>query len=293
MAVSVDFVARETGSNLWRNKAMTLAAVLTVAVSLSLLGAALFLRQGISNATVKWQHGVNVIVWFHADSSTATQRVIGEELTQNSYVRSCTYHSQAQDYRAALKAVPATAASVLSASTTPASDWCALSNPQEATAVARTFQNSPGVRNVQYPSQAIKNMENVTHALQWAFIIVALVLLISSSVLIVNTIRLAIFSRRKEVSVMKLVGATDWFIRVPFILEGLVQGLLGALVSVLVVLALNWTIDGVSSGNITSIVYRMRLSGADLGWTLVMVVLVGLVVSTVGSGFAVRRFLDV
>src|SRR5579862_2443801 len=63
MAVSIDYVARETASNLWRNRLMTIAAVLTVAVSLSLVGTALLLRQGVAHATTKWQHGVNVLVF--------------------------------------------------------------------------------------------------------------------------------------------------------------------------------------------------------------------------------------
>ena len=85
-------------------------------------------------------------------------------------------------------------------------------------------------------------MQSVIRILQWVFLSVAVVLLLSASVLILNTIRMAIFARRREVSVMKLVGATNWFIRLPFMAEGLIQGLLGAAVAVLVVLALYWGI---------------------------------------------------
>ena len=85
-------------------------------------------------------------------------------------------------------------------------------------------------------------MQNVIHILQWVFLSVAVVLLLSASVLILNTIRMAIFARRREVSVMKSVGATNWFIRLPFMVEGLVQGLLGSAVAVLVVLSLYWGI---------------------------------------------------
>ena len=67
--------------------------------------------------------------------------------------------------------------------------------------------------------------------LQWVFLVVALVLLISAAVLILNTIRMAIFARRREVSVMKLVGATNWFIRIPFMSEGMIQGLIGSAIA--------------------------------------------------------------
>ena len=91
---------------------------------------------------------------------------------------------------------------------------------------------------------------------------------------------------------MKLVGATNWFIRVPFMLEGLVQGLIGALVAVLVVLILNWQLDSASAGNTLSTLYKMRLAGGELAFILVAILLIGIVIGTLGSAFAVRRFLD-
>ena len=122
----------------------------------------------------------------------------------------------------------------------PASFRCELNDPSQASAVYQAFHGKPGVFDVKYPGQQIKTMQSVIRVLQWVFLTVAVVLLLSASVLILNTIRMAIFARRREVSVMKLVGATNWFIRLPFMAEGMIQGLLGAGVAVLVVLALYW-----------------------------------------------------
>jgi cell division transport system permease protein len=122
------------------------------------------------------------------------------------------------------------------------------------------------------------------------------ILLLSASVLILNTIRMAIFARRREVSVMKLVGATNWFIRLPFMAEGLIQGLLGAVVAVLVVLALYWGIglDATkTAANQGNIIVQMSLGGWEVASTCILVGVVGVVVGVVGSAFAVRRFLDV
>jgi cell division transport system permease protein len=122
---------------------------------------------------------------------------------------------------------------------------------------------------------------------------VALVLLLSAGVLILNTIRMAIFARRREVSVMKLVGATNWFIRVPFMSEGLIQGLVGSAISAGVVYILYLIIDhagGTTSSNIFS---AMHLSGGELLWTDVVVVFVGVLIGSLGSAIAIRRFLDV
>ena len=86
MAVSVDYVARETASNLWRNRLMTVAAILTVAVSLSLVGAALLLRQGSANATGTLERGTQVTVWMQPNASHQQVAAVGTELSQLNYV---------------------------------------------------------------------------------------------------------------------------------------------------------------------------------------------------------------
>src|SRR5271169_4997664 len=98
MAVSVDYVARETASNLWRNRLMTVAAVLTVAVSLSLVGTAMLLRQGVAHATVQWQHGVDVNIFLKPGIPPGQKASLETELHELPYVRTVTFRSQAYDY---------------------------------------------------------------------------------------------------------------------------------------------------------------------------------------------------
>jgi cell division transport system permease protein len=112
-------------------------------------------------------------------------------------------------------------------------------------------------------------------------------------VLILNAIRMAIFARRREVGVMKLVGATNWFIRVPFMLEGLVQGLLGGVVAVVVVLLSNLGVSYLIRHYKVSVLGSAVLPAHDLVMTELLVVLIGVVVGVAGSSVAVRRFLDV
>jgi cell division transport system permease protein len=167
-----------------------------------------------------------------------------------------------------------------------------LNNPSQAQAIAKQFGGYPGVKAVDSPNQAIRNMESVTHILQLVFLILAVILLLSASVLILNTIRLAIFARRREVSVMKLVGATNWFIRLPFMFEGVVQGFLGAVVAVIVVLGLNVLLDALGNSQTANVWYQMRLSSGEVVATGLLVLLVGVLIGSVGSAFGIRRFLD-
>jgi cell division transport system permease protein len=292
MPLSAGYIAREAGSNLWRNRLMTIAAVLTVAVSLSLVGGAMVLRQGVANATASWQHGVNIIVWFEPSASAGNETATTHSLLALPTVLSCTFRNQAYDFREASKVLPPSESQVLTVASTPASTRCVLKNPNFAASIAKEFTNRPGILSVLYPSQAIHTMENVTHVLQWAFFGVALILLVSASVLIVNTIRLAIFARRREVSVMKLVGATNWFIRVPFMCEGLAQGVMGAVVAALVVIGLESSLNALAGSDTSGLLYQMRMTGLELFVTVAFVLIVGVIVGTLGSALAIRRFLE-
>jgi cell division transport system permease protein len=282
MPVSAGYVSREAATNLWRNRLMTVAAILTVAVSLALVGSSLLLKQGASKATVQWQNGVQAIVW--------VKPTAGATLT------SCTYRSQAYDYNEAKSLLASDEFAATTEADYPSSYRCVLNDPSQAPAVYQQFTGKPGVASVKYPGQQIKTMQSVIRILQWVFLSVAVVLLLSASVLILNTIRMAIFARRREVSVMKLVGATNWFIRLPFMAEGLIQGLAGAAVAVLVVLALYWGIGldtTKTAANSNSIIAQMSLGGWEVAGTCILVAVVGVVVGVLGSAFAVRRFLDV
>jgi cell division transport system permease protein len=296
MPVSIGYVAREASTNLWRNRLMTVAAVLTVAVSLALVGSALLLKQGASNATVKWQAGVNVIVWVAPGAQAQLISAVGNELHQDPLIKSCIQRSQAYDYTEAKSLLPAQELAATTQADYPSSYRCALYDPAEAVVVSQNFTHKPGVSSVQYQAAAIRTMENVIRILQWVFLAVAVVLLLSAAVLILNTIRMAIFARRREVSVMKLVGATNWFIRLPFMAEGLIQGLFGSAVAVLVVLGLYWGIGLNTAKTVTNqqnLIAQMSMGGWEVASTCILVGVVGVVVGVVGSAFAVRRFLDV
>ena len=296
MPLSASYIGREATTNLWRNRLMTVAAILTVAVSLALVGSSLLLKQGASQATVRWQDGVSTIVWVKPTAGASLTKSIGTGLQQSPYIKSCIFRSQAYDYNEAKRILAADEFNATSQSDYPSSFRCVLNDPSQAPAVYQTYITKPGVFGIQYPGQQIKTMQSVIRILQWVFLSVAVVLLLSASVLILNTIRMAIFARRREVSVMKLVGATNWFIRLPFMAEGLIQGLAGAVVAVLVVLALYYGIGldtTKTAANSGSIIAQMSLGGWEVVSTCILVVVVGVVVGVVGSAFAVRRFLDV
>ena len=284
MRVYFRYAVKETLGNLWRNRMMTIAAVLTVAVSLSLVGSALLLKQSAAQASAQWQQGTRVTVWMEPTASTSEISSIQTQLANLPIVKSCVFYTQQQDYQEALKLLPQSESSVLTVADMPSSFRCVPTVPANAFVVQSTFENQPGVYRVTAPEQQIREMNHAIRIIQIVFLTLAGVLLLSATVLILNTIRMAIFSRRREVSVMKLVGATNWFIRIPYITEGFIQGLLGSLVAILAVTALHtWY----------PLHNEFQLNTSALLGTNAVVLIVGVVIGSVGSAIAIRRFLDV
>ena len=284
MRVYLSYAFKETFANLWRNRLMTIAAILTVAVSLSLVGSALLLKQSAAQASASWQQGTRVTVWMQPHASTGEISTVKTQLSQLPIVKSCVFFSQLQDYNEAAGILPPAEFQVLKPVDMPTSFRCTPTVPVDAFTVISTFDHQPGVFKVTAPSQQIRQMNRAIRILQVVFLALAMVLLLSAMVLILNTIRMAIFARRREVSVMKLVGATNWFIRVPYITEGFIQGLLGSAVAMGAVWALHtWY----------PLHNEFALNTAKLWGTNTVVLAVGVMIGSVGSAIAIRRFLDV
>ncbi len=297
MALSLDYVVRETSTNLWRNRLMTIAAVLTVAVSLSLVGGALIIKQGASTATVRWKGGVGLAVFMRTGATPGQTRAVAAQLAslQPSMVKSFHYVDQNASY-AEMQRLFANEPDLVQGVTPgdlPPSYRVVVRDASQASTVGNLFKNQDGVLNVSYPSSAIKTMLEITRIAQAVIVGLAAILLLSASVLILNAIRMAIFARRREVAVMKLVGATDWFIRVPFMLEGLLQGLVGAIAACGAVFGLHWALDyGVKHFH-ASLLTSLVVSGHDVFVTELFLLVMGTVVGALGSALAVRRFLEV
>lgn len=295
--MSVDYAVRETATNLWRNRMMALAAVLTVAVSLFFVGAALLLRQGVNRQIAEFGNDVSVQVFIQPNASSGQEAYIRSLIAQTPQIRggSCPYLDHEQSYQQArsLFANDPAILSVLTPATTPPVFNCEVKSPAESAVVVSEFSNVPGVFSARYPAQAVQDFEKLANVLQTVFVAMAIVLLVSSLVLILNAIRMAIYGRRREIGVMKLVGATNWFIRGPFMLEGFVQGLLGSAVAALGVVLANLGVNYLVRTDGAKLFAAASMPAGQLFVTELIVVLIGLTVGVAGSSVAVRRFLDV
>ena len=157
--------------------------------------------------------------------------------------------------------------------------------------IALTLEPRPaGVEKVTYGEKTANRILKVARVIEVLFLLAVVILLAASTLLIANTIRLSIFSRRREIEVMKLVGATNWFVRGPFMLEGLICGLVGSLLAVLLLLlgkeiALPQILGHIDDGD--------DVHAIAFGANALIVIGIGLLLGAAGSGLTIRRFLRV
>lgn len=293
MALSVDYVVRETASNLRRNLLMTAAAVLTVAVSLSLVGGALLLKQGVAKASLQWRGGVELSVFMLPEATPDQNEAVERELSQMPEVKKFSFVDQAaafDEFKQMFANSPDLVQSV-EAKDLPPSYRVVPKRAEFVDVVGGRFEQRPGVKEVVFARDVVDTLLKVTRALQIGIVSVAGVLLLSAVLLILNTIQMAIFARRREVAVMKLVGATNWFIRIPFMLEGMVQGIVGATAAFGVVALVRNLLAGAVGAN--TLGNQLLPPAGDVIGTGLFVLFAGAAIGAVGSAFAVRRFLDV
>jgi cell division transport system permease protein len=224
------YFSRETLISLRRNLLMTLAGILTVTVSLFLFGGILLLSKLVDHGTQRWKHGVGEIVFMRVDATQNQIDAVQEKLKNDSDVKRYRFVTKDDAYKDAkglFKNEPDLISSI-TADDLPTSFKVTPRKAEVTETVAKRFRPLAGVDEVQSAAETTKSLLSFTNYVRWLFFGLSAVLLASSLFLIVNTIRLATFARRREIEVMKLVGASNSFVRIPFMLEGLVQGAVGA-----------------------------------------------------------------
>lgn len=298
MALNVSYVARETTKNLGRNPTLTLASVITVAVSLTLFGVFILIGQGVDKLAGNFRGDVELIIFLNPEITEPQREALAASLDDNPEVKDFHYVDQKEAYEEAreLFADQPVTRDILREEDVPPSYRVTPTNPdfESVGALREIYEGEAGVREVESATEAIKAIQQLTGKLTTGVIISFGVLAIISVLLIYNTLRTAMYARRREIEVMKLVGATNWFIRVPFILEGLVQAILGGLLAVLFMFGANVVLfRRLSDGDYFEIFDSFDFSTATVLGASAWVGLIGVIIGAVGAGFAVGRFLDV
>jgi cell division transport system permease protein len=287
------YFARETLISLRRNLLMTLAGILTVTVSLMLFGGILLFQNWVDHGTARWKNGVEFEVFMTINPTEQQIDELRGELESDRLVKRADFLSKEDAFEEFQRLFPDQPDLVenTSAETLPPSFRVAPNDVKDTEDLAARYETEPGVDSVATASEAVRDLIDVTGFLRWAFIGLALVLLASALFLIVNTIRLATFARRREIEVMKLVGASNWFVRIPFMAEGLVQGAIGAGLAVGGMFVLQWLFGTIE--NREGFFEGFYVTTANAGRIGVILLILGALIGVVGSTIGLRRFLRI
>ncbi|HEY3672947.1 MAG TPA: permease-like cell division protein FtsX [Acidimicrobiia bacterium] len=299
MWTRISYFSRETLVSLRRNVLMTIAGIATVAVSLSLFGGILMLSKWVDHGTERIKGGVTLEIFMRTNPNAteaqvqAVQKQLDGDKGPKGSVKSYRHLSH-QDAFAEFKRIfrrnPDLIASIRPQDL-PESFRVVPKKAELTESIKGEFRTVQGVDTVETPGEALKGLIDVTNTVRWIFVVISLVLLASSLFLIVNTIRLATFARRREIEVMKLVGASNWFVRIPFIAEGMVQGLVGAGLAIIAVASLkHWGFDQAFNDR-NSFFSEFFVTTSDATFIAFLVLAIGIVIGVIGATIGLRRFL--
>ena len=287
------FFLREAFKNIRLNFLMSITAITTTFICIVVLGVGLLASSHVEGVIGSVREDVGVEAYFPPDATNEEKDAITRDVEGWPEVASVNYVSE-EEALATFKDTFADRPELfenLDAGVLPASLQIQLEDPRESEAVARRLEEEQGFsdENLSYPQQTIERFNSVTSAMIWGLYGATILFLISSILLISNAIRLSIFARRKEIEVMKLVGASDSFVRTPFVFEGMVQGLIGAGLAALTVIWLNFLFIDWARNALPFV----PIAGDAVNTILILLVLVivGVAIGVFGSFLSVTRFL--
>jgi cell division transport system permease protein len=297
MWTRISYFSRETLVSLRRNVLMTVAGIATVAVSLALFGGILMLSKWVDHGTERIKGGVTLEIFMAVKATDQQVQGVRDQLDAakgpKGNVKSYRYlsHEAAyQEFKRIFRRNP-DLSSTITAKDLPESFRVVPKRAELTETIKKQFETVQGVEEVTTPGEALKGLIDVTNTVKYIFYGISIILLGSSMFLIVNTIRLATFARRREIEVMKLVGASNWFVRIPFIAEGMVQGLVGAGLAIIAVASLkHWGFDQAFNDR-NSFFSEFFVTTGDATWIAFLVLLIGIVIGVIGATIGLRRFL--
>ena len=228
----VKYVLNEVLVGLWRNVTMTIAMIITMSVSLTMLGASVLLYMQVDQMKNFYYGEIEVSIFLREDVTDAQRNAINQAIDSNALVESKTYETREQafeKFKVLWRDSPDFIESV-GPDSLPESYRVKLKDPEQYKAFADQMQGQQGIQDIVDQRELLNKVFDIFNSIQAMALVVAAVMALAALLLVGNTIQVAAYSKRREVAVMKLVGASNWFIQAPFVLEAVVAGLIGSII---------------------------------------------------------------
>ena len=293
----------EVGNGLRRNLSMVVSVILVTFISLTFVGTAVLLQMQIGQMKTYWYDRAQVAVYMCTETDAcpggaATAQSIEAVKKQLEspelapYIQKFYFQDQQQGYEQFKQQFKGNQiADFVTPDMIPQTFWVNLKDPNQSAVLTETLSGSAGVQSVVDQRSYLDQIFSILNAASYTAIGIAALMLVAAVLLIATTIRLSAFSRRREIGIMRLVGASNRFIQTPFIIEGVIAALIGSiLASVVIALGVQFFVRGYLSERIQSI----NFVGMEQAWLVIpILVVIGVVLAAASANFAIKRYLKV
>ncbi len=304
MSINAGYFVRESVQNFRRNWVMSIGAVLTIYLSLLLVGVFLVTGVVVNSVVQSVEDKVTIQVFLKDGAATEDVNALQQQLLDNKLVAGVDYTSKDEALQKFKKDMAQSPEIIeqLEGNPLPASLDVTLKDPRTVSDMVAQIKKTElflkvadrpddPEESLKYGQQIVDKLFAFTRVIRVIEVVFVLMLGIVSLIFINNTIRLAIYARRKEIAIMRLVGASNWFIRTPFLLEGVLQALIGASLAILSIVGLQAAILPRLKEALPFM--AVTLSGGAMTQIAVALVVAGVLIGLLGSGLAMRRYLKV
>lgn len=289
-----EYFVRETYKSIRRNGFMSFASISTVAVSLLVLGMFLLIFLNTNNLAKYLESQVQISVYMLDEADNEDLESVGKSLSEMEGVEKVTFISKdeaLEKFRERLGDQQQLLDSLGSDNPFPNYFDVQVDNPERIQQLTPQISELPKVETAKFGQEVVENLFQLTRILRFGGIMLVVFLSMATLFIISNTIRLTVFARRKEVVIMKYVGATDWFIRWPFLLEGMTLGFFGAIVAALLI---NVIYSGLQIKIYATLAFLPLLPAYPLlTYVSVFLLIAGTGIGALGSYISLRKFLRV
>ncbi len=288
----LEFLFRETTSGLRRNGLVAFAAISTTFIALLLFGLALLISRQVNLMIQATTGNVEVAVYLSDPVNQQTVENLTQKMIELPVVADVQFESKQEAcvrFQELFRNQPALVNNV-DCSALPASLRVKLDDPERFAQVAAVLEGQPGIDRIVDQGVFLNRLFAVTRVFRVGVLIISFVMLVSAAILIANTVRMGLFARRKEIGIMKLVGATNWRIRIPFLIEGLFESLIGATTAILVLFGLKVAFINPLYGKIQFIPW---VTNTDVVAIIPWLLVAGAAVAVLAGLVGMRRFLEV
>ena len=285
------YVLKNTLLNMRRTPLLVFATIIAVLVSSFLVFTTLSARSIVENNTVRWQNGVHVVVFLDDRVTTTAHKQLQESLESYPEVRTVDYFSKQEaeeEFKVLFKDQPELLAEV-DYEILPSSLRINLNDPSDYTLIIERLEGNPAVKEIRSSGEAIERLLSLTDTLVISASAFALLIGFAAFILIINTLRIAAFSKKKEIRIMRLIGASSTYIRLPFIFEAVIESLIGTSIAV----GFGWAVIEYSKNSIVAeSIFDITISDDYLIFLTLSLLMFSLVFGLFASFVGIRKALN-